>query len=159
MKTQEIQVIKEISWPEKVFAIKRAVVSFDKLSDFFKKNYDAIYGELGKQGLNLTDPPCAFYYRIDEAKQETDLAAAVPVPYNPASSESYEVLVLPPCKLVTRTHFGPYEQLAPVYEEMDAYVRDHGFKKGLVIEEYLTDPLIEKDSGKWQTNIYFVVKK
>ena len=159
METKLQHTIKKVSWPTKQFAIHRETLPFDKLPDFFKRNYDAIYREIARQGISSTQPPCAFYYRIDEAKKETDLAAAVPISGAAKPSEAFELFSLPACELVTTTHYGSYETMVPAYQEMDNYIQSNKLKKGLVIEEYLTDPLIEKDPAKWQTNIYFVIEK
>lgn len=158
MKTLEKYLIKKVAWPERHFAIHREKRGFDQLSDFFKKNYDAIYQSLEKQGINPTEPPCAFYYSIDEKKKVTDLAAAVPVPATAKPSDVYELVTMPACQTVTTTHHGSYDNMLPAYQQMEEFVKANNLKKGLVIEEYLTDPLIEKDPAKWTTNIFFIVK-
>lgn len=158
METKLKHVLKRVSWPAKQFAIHRETLPFDKLSDFFKKNYDAMYQEISRQGISSTQPPCAFYFRVDETRKEMDLAAAVPVDGVLKPSEAFDVFTLPASDLVTTTHYGSYENMGPAYQEMDEYLQANKLKKGLAIEEYLTDPLIEKDPAKWQTNIYFVIE-
>ena len=158
MKTAvEKYTIRTMIWPEKTFAIHRETLPYDKLSDFFKKNYDAIYQELAKQDVYPKEPPCAFYYRVDEVKKETDLAAAVPLNSPAKPSALFEVFRLPPTQVVTTKHVGPYEDMVPAYQQLEDYLNENNLQKGLVIEEYLTDPLVQKDPAKWQTNIYFVV--
>jgi effector-binding domain-containing protein len=150
--------ITEKMWPEKTFIIKKATVSFDKLTDFFSSNYDKIYAELSKVKVVPTEPPCAIYYKIDEAKNETELAAAVPVPTKTINIKDYETFTLPASKVVMTTHIGPYDTMMPAYEDLENYLKDNKLKKGLIIEEYFSDPSVEKDPAKWKTNIYFTVK-
>lgn len=157
METATKYAVKEINWPEKTFIIKRATMPFDKLSDFFKENYGSIYGTLAKAGIQPVEMPCAFYYSIDEANKETDLAAAVPVMNGTPEMAGFEKVVLPPSKVVTTTHIGPYESMVAAYGAMEQYFTEHGLEKGLVIEEYFSDPEVEKDANKWKTNIYFMV--
>ena len=46
-----------------------------------------------------------------------------------------------------------------LYEAMAEYVTDFGLVgDGGPMEEYVTDPMTEPDTAKWQTNIYFPVK-
>ena len=38
------------------------------------------------------------------------------------------------------------------------YLSEKGLTQQLVVEEYVTDPVAEKDTSKWLTNIYYVLK-
>lgn len=147
--------IKEISWPDRTFIVRKAKLSFDKLPAFFKESYGEIYKSLLAAGIHPTEFPCAFYYSIDEIKKETDFAAAVPVPGDTPDIPGFEKLVMPSSKLTTTTHIGPYETMAPAYATLEGYIDAKHLKKGLVIEEYCSDPEIENDPNKWVTNIYF----
>lgn len=149
--------VNEINWPEKKFFTQRARLGFDKLKDFFSQSYGAIYGQLGKMGIQPTEMPCAIYYSLDEKKQETDMAAAVPVKTDVPDIKGFERVTIPASKVLTVTHIGPYETMMPAYEALDSYVAEHRLTKSLVIEEYFSDPSVEKDPNKWKTNIYFVI--
>lgn len=158
METKTTINIKEENWSAKTFITKKDKLPFDKLSQFFGKSYGAIYGELQKKGIVVTQPPCAFYYSLDEKNNTTELAAAVNVTELDVVLPGFEKVILPPCKVIATTHIGTYESMRPVYEEMDNYVTQKGLKKGLIIEEYVSDPEKEKDQNKWVTNIYFIVR-
>ncbi|MGZ5281452.1 MAG: GyrI-like domain-containing protein [Bacteroidia bacterium] len=158
MQTAVKHQVSEISWPKKTFFIKRAVKSIEQLPQFFTESYGAIFGPLGTNDITPTGVPCAIYYSIDEAKNQTDLAAAVPVNNNVPDIQGLEKLAIPASKVITTTHFGPYENMAPAYQEMEKYLAEHDLKKELIIEEYFSDPAKEPDPAKWKTNIYFVVK-
>jgi effector-binding domain-containing protein len=158
METMAKYTVKEITWPEKVFFTKRARIAFDKLPAFFGQSYGEIYGTVQKLGIKATEPPCAIYYSIDEVKKETDLAAAVPVQGPVQDMKAFKKVIIPKSKVLATTHYGSYENMRPAYAELEKYLTTHGYKKELMIEEYLSDPAVEKDPGKWKTNIYFVVK-
>ncbi len=159
METKIAYDIKETTWPEKTFITKQATVAFDELPNFFGNTYGAIYGLVQKLGIQACDPPCAVYYTIDEVKKETRLAAAVPVKGPLPEINDFEVLVLPASKVITTTHYGSYESMGPVYQAMEQYLNEHHLERELIIEEYFSDPAIEKDPGKWKTNIHFVLKQ
>lgn len=159
METQVKYDVRKISWPEKTFITKRETVAFDKLSDFFTRNYDAIYEHLQKVGIQPSEPPCAIYYKIDEEKKETELAAAVPVQGKVPDIKNFDKLAIPASKVITTTYYGPYgEGMRPAYTALEDYLKDNKMTRKLIIEEYLTDPMLEKDPGKLKTNIYFVLK-
>lgn len=151
--------IQESIWQPKTYIIQRATISFDKLPDFFGKAYGAIYGLIQKLGIKTNEPPCAFYFRIDESMKETDLAAAIPIIEPSPQIGSFEKFMLPQSKVITTTHYGSYESMTPAYNAMEKYLKDHNLEKELIIEEYFADPEKEKDSTKWKTNIHFILKR
>lgn len=157
-KTRAKHDIKEINWPEKAFLIKRATLSFDKLSDFLKDNYAGMYSSLSPAGIGSKEMPCAIYYSVDEIKKETDCAAAIPVLSNMPQIPGFEKFIFPASRLVTTTHIGPYETMATTYAALEGYIDAKHHKRGLIIEEYCSDPEIEKDPTNWKTNIYFQLK-
>ncbi len=151
-------VIKEAAWPARTFIIKKDKLQFDQLSRFFGEQYGAIYGALGKLGIAPTQPPYAFYYSVDEENMVTELAAAVEVDDPNVEVPGFEKITLPATNVLTTRHTGSYETMRPAYQELDDYVREKGLQKGLVIEQYQSDPAVEKDPANWKTDIFFLVK-
>ena len=37
-------------------------------------------------------------------------------------------------------------------------MKEKGLTQNIVIEEYANDPMTEKDTAKWQTNIFYLLK-
>jgi effector-binding domain-containing protein len=159
METTTAFKIIESTWPEKTFIIKRDKLSFDKLSQFFGPQYGAIYGGLQKLGMASTNPPYAFYYSIDEKNNLTDLAAAVEVNDPDIVLPGFNKVTLPAGKVISTQHVGSYDTMMPAYEALDKYLKEKGLQKDLVIEQYLSDPAVEKDPSKWKTNIFYTLKK
>jgi effector-binding domain-containing protein len=150
--------IKEITWPERIFLTKKANVSFNNLPAFFGQAYGEIYGALQKLGIQSNEPPCAFYYKIDEINNETEVAAAVPVPQQLPAINHMDTVLIPSSKVLTTTYHGSYENMTPAYKELEEYISANHLAKSLIVEEYLSNPQVEKDPAKWKTNIYFVLK-
>lgn len=142
----------------KAFYSKRALVKFDNLSIFFGESYRHLYCITQKLRLTTVEQPCAFYYSINEVKKEIDVAAAVPIKENLPETTNVDKVVITPSEVLMTTHYGSYDDMTAPYAEMDKYLKEHHFEKELTIEEYFTDPSIEKDSNKWKTNIYFLLK-
>ncbi len=70
----------------------------------------------------------------------------------------FEKVTLPEGRVVTTQHTGTYESMMPAYEGLEKYLKEKGLKKDLMIEQYLSDPVTEKDPAQWKTDIYFTVK-
>jgi effector-binding domain-containing protein len=159
METKVKHDIKVLNWPEKMYAVKREKISFNKLSKFFEESYQKIYSGLEKNHVKPLSAPCAIYYSFDEAIKQTDVAAAVPISQKIVKDVDYEVLTIPASEVVITTHVGPYDSLMPAYEALEEYLKEHHREKGLMMEEYVVGPSKEKDPEKWKTNVIFTIKK
>jgi effector-binding domain-containing protein len=150
--------VKEVIWPERAYVIKRAVMPFDKLSGFFKEQYGLLYGALQQQDIRPPAAASAFYFSVDEAKKETELAAAVQLPDTSTEVKGFEKFILAAGKRITTTYYGTYEEMMPAYQELENYLKEKGLTRELYIEEYFSDPEKEKDPAKLRTDIFFVIK-
>jgi effector-binding domain-containing protein len=150
--------VKETTWPERSYLIKKAMMPFDKLSDFFKEQYRLLYGALQQKGIRMPAVASAFYFSINEETMQTDVAAALQLPDTTTEVEGFEKFILPAGKRITTTYYGTYEEMMPAYEELKNYLQQKGLTKELYIEEYFSDPEKEKDPAKWRTDIFFAVK-
>lgn len=149
--------IKEVEWTSKSCLSKREVVTFSEMSSFFGKHFSAMYEAIGKAGATA-GIPFGVFYSYDEATQKSDLAACVPFDEKKSFKGDYKVLDLPTRKAYLIEYFGPYEKMKPAYDAMDAKLKELGkTNPEMVIEEYVSDPMIEKDPAKLLTKIYFFV--
>jgi effector-binding domain-containing protein len=87
----------------------------------------------------------------------TDVAAVMEVA-NGVKLEGVEKFETPASKVLMIEYFGAYDKSARAHYAMDAYMKEKGLTQASVIEEYANDPMTEKDTAKWQTNIFYLVK-
>ncbi len=158
METTAKNEVRPVDWPGKSFVTIRATLPFNKLTAFFSESYGAIYGAVYKMGLQVTDPPCAIYYSVDEKTMETDLAAAVPVAGTVPGMQGFTKVEIPASKAITATHYGPFDSMGATYALLEKYMAEHYLKRKWMLEEYLSDPAVEKDPANWKTNIYFILE-
>jgi effector-binding domain-containing protein len=135
---------------------KRAVVKFPDMPNYFATHF----AEIGKlAGAAIKGAPCALYYKYDEKAMNADMAAAMPVGNKSLGNEVYTITSVPASKEYVLDYNGAYDKMMPAYQTMDSIIKMHGHTNPeLVIEEYITDPMIEKDTSKWSTIIHFLVK-
>lgn len=158
METATKKEVKEIMWQRTTFVTSRDTLPFNKLTAFFSEKYGAIYGALGRMGVKVSEPPCAIYYSVDEKNMVTDLAAAVPVPDNTPDIEGFTKAVIPASRAVTVTHYGSFDSMMETYALLDKYLAAHQLKRTWMIEQYFSDPQVEKNPANWKTDIYFGVE-
>ena len=157
VKTYNGYEIKEVIWPEKNYFGKKATVAFDKLGAFYAENFPKIFNDAINNKLEHTGPPSSIFYTYDEQKKQAECAAVISVPEG--QLKGWEKFNVPAANLALHiAYYGAYNKSANAHMAMDAYMKEKGLTQTCVIEEYITDPMTEKDTAKWLTNIYYVIK-
>ena len=154
---EEAYSIKEISWEPQVYIGKRGTFKFMDLPAFFGENYPKLGEYFAKNNLKMYGAPSAIYFKYDEVKMETE-CAAVFITKDKVKAKEWETFEIPASKVLMIEYYGAYEKSANAHYAMDAYMKEKGITQNFVIEEYVTDPMSEKDTAKWLTNIYYVLK-
>lgn len=147
--------VKSLDYGTKNYAVIREVVPFTQIADFFTRSFPKIGKVLKENKVKMNGAPLGLYFSYDEQKQITDMAAAVQVSKKVESGE-IKMFSMPAGKSYVIDYYGPYAQSAAAYKALDLYFHENNLKrKAPVIEEYITDPLMEPDSSKWLTKIYY----
>jgi effector-binding domain-containing protein len=150
--------INEQNWEASTYVGKKeAGLTFDKIGAFFGKNYPALFGELEKNKVAPQSAPSGIYSMYNEKEQKADVAAVVKVPPG-TKIKGWDVFSYPASKVLHLAYYGAYEKSGDAHMAMDAYMKEKNLQQVAVIEEYVTDPSKEKDTTKWMTNIFYVVK-
>ncbi len=149
--------VKEMNWEAKTFYGIRGKMEFVKLAGFFGESYGKIGAAMGKAKLPQNGAPKAIYFSFDEKTMTADVAAVMEFA-NGTKLAGLEKWETPASKVLLIEYFGSYDKSGAAHYAMDAYMKEKGLTQGLVLEDYITDPINEKDTAKWQTNIYYMVK-
>lgn len=149
--------VKETEWTGRNCVAIRKTVPFTDISSFFANNFGKIYKAITAAG-DKPGIPLGVYFTWDTAARQTDLAAAIPYE-GKKKPKGFDELDLPATKAYSVDYYGAYNKMMPAYNALDAKLKQIGQDKpALAIEEYLTDPMNEKDTMKWHTVIYYVLK-
>ncbi len=156
-------VVDSMQGPRFFASTARQVVSVADIPVFLAKNYGALGQIFTMQKLEMDGMPCGYYWPFAEmANGKFDMAAAVPFKHKakkpPALGPEIDVEELGG-RALTIDHFGSYEKTALAHEALDKYMAEH--KLALMppaIEEYMNDPMVEKDTAKWLTRVIYFVK-
>jgi effector-binding domain-containing protein len=149
--------VKEIDWPGKDYAIVRSTVKFQDVSGFFQKNLPVLFESVTKAKGN-PGIPVGIFYKYDEKAGEADMAAGVPYEEKVDLGKT-AVVNVPASKAYQIDYYGAYENMQAPYEAMGNYLKEKFQREDpdMVIEEYVSDPTVEKDTSQWLTRIYFFV--
>lgn len=150
--------IKAVIWPERNYYGKKTTVKFEKLSAFFAENFPKVFNAAMSAKLQHTGPPSGIYFIWDDQKKQTECAAVISVP-DGQTLKGWEKFNIPATDVALQiAYYGGYSKMVDAHGAMDDYMKEKGLTHSVVIEEYLSDPMSEKDSTKWLTNIFYVIK-
>lgn len=145
--------INEIEYPQTNFIGVREVVKLENIQSFFAENLPKVAAAAGDK---MTGMPYGIFNTFDEEKQETDMVAAVAVTGKVAGFEKFTGEA---GKAIQIDYYGDYEGSAEAHYAMETYMKEKGLElRGLVTEQYITDPMTEPDPNKWLTQITYLVK-
>jgi effector-binding domain-containing protein len=146
----------EIRFGSTDYLLKRAVVKMSDISAFYATHLP----EIGKlAAAKVKGAPSGIYWKWDEAGMQADMAAAMPVSDKNIGNETYSVVNIPDHKDFVIHYYGSYDNMMPAHQTLDSIIKMHGYTEPeLVIEEYITDPMTQKDSSLWYTKIHYLVK-
>ncbi|HPQ20216.1 MAG TPA: SRPBCC family protein [Saprospiraceae bacterium] len=149
--------IKEVIVPAKNYVMNRAEVKFENIAQFYAQNLGSLFQKLQTAGIEMAGMPCGLYFKYDESKQMTDMAAAIPVKEEVAIQDALSYHI-DERKALTIDYYGDYKDIGPAHYAIDAYMKDRNILNDApVVEEYVTDPANEPDPTKWLTKIFYYI--
>ncbi|MDO9000915.1 MAG: SRPBCC family protein [Bacteroidota bacterium] len=150
--------IKEIQWDEKQFvSTKKIKMNGDSLGLFFGENFPKMWGQLEKEKIKSTMSPCGIFYSWDVNTKATECAAAMCVPKG-VKLKGWDNVAVPTARVLSVPYYGAPEKSIDAHYAMEEYIKANKLDYSFVIEEYVTDPMLEKDTARWLTNIYYILK-
>ncbi len=150
--------VKEIQWEARTFfGTKKIKMDGSKLGAFFGENFPKMWLELEKGKIQSCMSPCGLFYSWDEKTMATECAAAFCVPEG-KELKGWEKYSIPASKVLHAPHYGDPSKSIEAHYAIDEYMKERKLDYTFVIEEYVTDPTLEKDTARWLTNIYYILK-
>lgn len=149
--------VKEVETPTALYAFKRATVMVKDISGFLGKTYGMLSKTIMAQKANMLGPAAALYWTFDEKAGKTDMAAAFQVDKSITGPEMSTIEL--GGKSVVIDYYGNYEKIGDAHYGIDEYLKEKNLKsKQPVLEQYITDPMTEKDTAKWLTKIIYFIE-
>ncbi len=142
-----------VQLPARRAAVMHATASAAELPSTFERIFPAVHAALSEQGVSEMGHVIAVYHSMDANVMK--LSAGIEIGADVSLSEPLQLWELAAGDAVKADHFGPYEQLAQIHEQVWQFVQAQGRTPvSGPIERYITDPGAEPDTSKWHTEIY-----
>lgn len=146
--------ITEIEFPAHIYAGVRGTIKWADMQKFFSDGY-ALVGK--EAGARIAGPASALYYTWDEKNMQADMVACFPVADN-KPVKGATIIEIPASAGYKMNYVGPYSGFENAHKAMNEKLASAGKQMKVVVEEYIKDPMSEKDSMKYETNIIYLVK-
>jgi len=119
--------------------------------------YGELMGFVQKTGIQMTKPPFSVYF--SEPTDVIEFAACIPIEDEIKTEGRIIVGKIKKGKMAVAKHFGNYNQLPLTYQSITNWIMENNKTiVGPLWEEYITDPMVEKDTSKWLTKVYFPIE-
>lgn len=141
--------------PVHAMAIRRRV-ELAQLPAFFGEVFIRLEEYLARTGGKVAGQPFAAYYDVRDG--EADVEAGFPVVFDvlenlPAEGEIHPV-DYPGGQALEYVYFGPYDRMAPAYDEVAKWLLEHHkHATGPGREVYFSDPGEAPNPEDWETHI------
>ncbi|HMV10918.1 MAG TPA: SRPBCC family protein [Cyclobacteriaceae bacterium] len=123
------------------------------------KAFGQLMNDLTKAKVQVTGAAFCLYTKWDEAAKQMEMVCALPVDEKAKVPAKYKIQQIPAGKAVKAVHHGDYRGLETTHMELNKYIE---LKKltmaGAPWEMYITDPMVEKDTAAWVTEVYYPIQ-
>ena len=155
--TSSSQKIEEVQVPEINYMALRGKVEVEAISNFLGQSYQTIGTAMQKQKLKMAGAPFAIYFTNSQTQWEMDAAVSVDKPGKDDGIVKSGKLAAGNAIVVH--YFGNYNKVGVAHKAAHDYIQAHQKTiNGAPWEVYVTDPGMEKDTAKWQTDVFYPIK-
>jgi effector-binding domain-containing protein len=133
--------------------VRRQTIPAAELAQFLGAAYGDIMNYITPLGVAPQGPPFVTYYNMDMTA--LDVAAGFPLSAAVPTAGDLLAGTAPHGRCAVIHYTGPYDQIAPAYETLTAWVAAQGLTPtGIAHELYLNDPG-EVPPAEYQTQVLF----
>ena len=154
---------KVVERSEQPYVAVKSVVTMAEIGAVAGKFLGEIFGWAAGHGLTPAGPPF-FKYNVVDMEHGLEIEFGIPMAKLVTGDDRVLAAVLPAGRYASLVHRGPYEQLTEANGMLGKWIEEQGLnveilkspngdRFGCRLEVYLTDPGVEKDPEKWETEV------
>jgi effector-binding domain-containing protein len=156
---------KVVERTEQPYVAIKSVVRREEIGGTAGGLFGEAFGWLAGRGLAVAGAPFFRYLAID-MEHGLEIEFALPTAGRVPGDDRVLAGVTPAGRYASLIHRGPYEQLYDANVALGEWIKEQGLnvevvkspegdKFGCRLEIYLTDPGVERDPEKWETEVAF----
>lgn len=130
---------------------------FESISEDIGASYGKIGEFMGKNKLEQAGPVFAFYHSY--TPESVSMECGIPVTKMVKGEGDILVSEMKAGNAVVAHYYGDYAGTEAAHKLIDEWVKQNNKKViGSPWEVYITDPVVEKDTMKWLTDVYYPIE-
>ena len=139
---------------QKYLAVENKNVKPEEISIKIGENFMKLDEFIKQKKYTITGHPFTVW------KDMANFSSAFPIAEDATSTKEFKFISDAGFTAYVVKYYGAYDKNEHVYKAMDQFIKDKNAKPaGAPREVYINDPMMEKDTAKWQTDIVFPVSK
>ncbi|MBE0647690.1 MAG: SRPBCC family protein [Bacteroidales bacterium] len=151
--------ITETYMEEQIVLLIRDSAGPETYGEVMGRGYWELSNFIKRKKLTPKGHPFAVYQSWDSVTQFSVFDLGMAVEFADGGKGRITVGEFPAQKVVMADYYGPYDQTASVYKALEKYTSQGGLEIiGNPWEIYVTDPMTEPDTAKWNTQVLFPIK-
>lgn len=151
--------ISEVTLDEKHYIMNRSEIPQSQMQQFYTANLGSLFMKAQGAKMEMDGMPSGLFYSWDNANDKTDMAAAIPLKES-LSLKGASSTTLPAGRAVQVDYYGDYTKIESAHNAVEDYLNDYGLLVNYpVVQEYVTDPMEEKDPSKWLTKVTYYISE
>lgn len=139
---------------QKYLSVENKKVKPEEIAIKIGENFMKLDAFIKQHKYKVSGPPFTIW------KDMANFSSAFPIAEDAPSTKEFKFTADAGFSAYVVTYYGAYDKNEHVYKAMDQFIKDKNAKPaGPPREIYINDPMMEKDTAKWQTDLVFPVSK
>ncbi len=119
------------------------------------------YGRIGmfmrKNNMQQIGSPITFYHSF--SPESIDMECAIPMNKMIKGEGEIKTSEMKAQNAVVAHYYGAYDKSGTAHDAIQKWAKEHNKKiNGIPWEVYVTDPMLEHDTAKWLTDVYYPIE-
>ena len=140
-------------------ATVRGHAPWSNLGPFIQAALTEVFAAAGEQCIRFAGPAFGIYYNAESTESELELEIGMPVADPIEAAGRVMPMTIPGGLVAATVHAGRYEDVAPAYRALGAWIQEHGHENaGPPREVYIVGPEQVREPGAFRTDIIWPIR-
>jgi effector-binding domain-containing protein len=149
--------VEEVTTTAQLLATCKATTNTTDIASVISQSYQTIGEFLMKNKLEQSGSVLAIYHSFSPEKIEME--CAIPINKKATATKQINIFEKPSGTAALVKYYGPYEKTEAAHNAINDWIKTNNKTiVGSPWETYVTDPMVEKDTNKWLTEIYYPIQ-
>lgn len=150
-------VIEPVVYKEQTYASVKVKTNLQNITNDISASYQKIGAFMQKNNVTMTGPVCAFYHSV--SPDNILMEPAIPISKSIKGEGDIAVTTIKSGTAAVAHYYGSYLQKDAAYAALERWMKKNNKTiKGSPWEVYITDPMMEKDTSRWLTDVYYPIE-